>query len=131
MLAGSGAARGHATSTACTKGNSKPAFRSVPPRDQKSITLSTQALVAVCRSPETTHSACNCCEDIYGEFKLGNVYEYSLEELLYSEHHVQVVKDLIAGRRDKYDLCRKCPQSPTGPSPDGKRIGIVPRQHTM
>jgi radical SAM protein with 4Fe4S-binding SPASM domain len=74
---------------------------------------------------------CNCCEDMTGTFKLGNVYEHSVEELWYSDHHVQVVKDLIGGRRDKYDLCRKCPQSPTGPPPDGKRIGIMPRRHII
>ncbi len=73
----------------------------------------------------------NCCEDTSGAFNLGNVYDNLLAKLWYSKHHIQVVQDLIAGRREKYGLCRKCPQSPTGPSPDGKRIGILPRRHAM
>jgi radical SAM protein with 4Fe4S-binding SPASM domain len=74
---------------------------------------------------------CNCCEDMHGEFKLGNVYQYSLEELWYSEDHVQVVKDLIVGRREKYNLCRNCPLPPTGPAPDGKKINIIPRRQVV
>ena len=71
----------------------------------------------------------HCCEDTYGAFKLGNVYDYSLEELWYSEHHVQIVTDLIAGHRGTYTLCRKCPLSPTGPAPEGKRIDISLRRY--
>jgi radical SAM protein with 4Fe4S-binding SPASM domain len=71
----------------------------------------------------------NCCEDTYGAFGLGNVYENSLEELWFSERHVQVVEDLIAGRREKYELCRNCPLAPTGPALDGRRIEMVPRRH--
>jgi 2-deoxy-scyllo-inosamine dehydrogenase (SAM-dependent)/8-amino-3,8-dideoxy-alpha-D-manno-octulosonate transaminase len=73
---------------------------------------------------------CNCCEDIQGDFKLGNVYQASLEELWYSERHVKIVEDLIAGRRENYELCRNCPLSPTGPAPKGKRIAFAPRRST-
>ncbi len=72
---------------------------------------------------------CNCCEDTYGAFKLGNVYNSSLNELWFSERHVQVVEDLIAGRREVYSLCRQCPQSPTGPTRGGRRIEIAPRHY--
>jgi radical SAM protein with 4Fe4S-binding SPASM domain len=72
---------------------------------------------------------CNCCEDTTAEYKLGNVYEYSLEELWYSERHVQVVEDLISGRREKYYLCRNCPLPPTGPAPDSGNIKIARRHY--
>ncbi len=72
---------------------------------------------------------CNCCEDTYGAFKLGNVYQDSLEDLWLSGRHVQVVEDLIAGRREKYHLCRNCPLPPTGPVPPGRRIEITPRRY--
>ncbi len=67
---------------------------------------------------------CHCCEDIYGAFKLGNVYERSLEELWFSQRHVEIIQTLLAGRREHYDLCRKCPMSPTGPAPTGTKIHI-------
>ncbi|MBI3801342.1 MAG: glycosyltransferase [Deltaproteobacteria bacterium] len=73
---------------------------------------------------------CHCCEDIYGVFQLGNVYHSTLEDLWFSERHTQIVEDLIAGRREKYALCRNCPQLPTGPAPDGKKIDIQPRRYT-
>jgi radical SAM protein with 4Fe4S-binding SPASM domain len=72
---------------------------------------------------------CNCCEDTAGTFKLGNVYEHSLDELWYSEHHVQVLKDLIAGRRKDYSLCRNCPLPPTGPAPNHGKIEIASRSY--
>lgn len=72
-------------------------------------------------------TVCNCCEDTRGAFGLGNAFESSLEELWFSEHHVRVAQDLVAGHRHKYELCRKCPQFPTGPAPDGKRIDMKPR----
>jgi len=71
---------------------------------------------------------CNCCEDTTGAFKLGNVYQYSLEELWYSEHHVEAVRDLIVGRREKYNLCRNCPLPPTGSAPRGTKIDIALRR---
>ncbi len=73
----------------------------------------------------------NCCEDTHGAFRLGNVYQHSLEQLWFSDRHVQVVNSLIAGRREEYDLCRNCPLAPTGLPPDGRKIAIVPRRYTV
>ena len=72
---------------------------------------------------------CNCCEDTQGAFRLGNVYQRSLEELWFSEEHAATVHDLIRGEREKYHLCRTCPLSPTGAAPDGKKIDIAPRRY--
>jgi radical SAM protein with 4Fe4S-binding SPASM domain len=72
---------------------------------------------------------CHCCEDTAGLFKLGNVYENSVEELWFSEHHQQIIADLLAGARDKYHLCRNCPMSPTGPALNGKKIDISRRRY--
>ncbi len=74
---------------------------------------------------------CNCCEDVHADFKLGNVYQNSLEELWLSDHHVKVVKDLLAGNREKYTLCSNCPQSPTGLALKGKSIKIASRKHRV
>jgi radical SAM protein with 4Fe4S-binding SPASM domain len=69
-----------------------------------------------------------CCEDTRGEFRLGNVYEATLEELWHSERHIKLVRDLITGHREAFGLCRGCPLSPTGPPRDGVQIGIKPRR---
>jgi len=66
----------------------------------------------------------NCCEDTFGSFKLGNAYENSLEELWFSDRHVEIVKDLVAGAREKYSLCLNCPLPPTGRATSGKKIEI-------
>jgi sulfatase maturation enzyme AslB (radical SAM superfamily) len=66
----------------------------------------------------------NCCEDTFGAFELGSAYEQSLEELWFSERHVEIVKGLVAGAREKYSLCLKCPLPPTGRAPNGKKIEI-------
>jgi radical SAM protein with 4Fe4S-binding SPASM domain len=71
----------------------------------------------------------NCCEDTQGAFGLGNVHRSSLAALWHSPRHVAIVTDLLAGRRDRYALCRQCPLSPTGPAPEGRRIAIAPRRH--
>ena len=71
----------------------------------------------------------NCCEDVYGAFKLGNAYQYSLEELWFSDHHFEIVEDLVAGRRENYSLCRNCPLPPTAPAPDHGKIDIAPRKY--
>lgn len=73
----------------------------------------------------------NCCEDIHGDFELGNVYESTLEELWFSEHHLQIVENLIAGRREHYKLCRNCPAAPSGPAPVGRKIKLVPRLYSI
>lgn len=62
---------------------------------------------------------CNCCEDLHGDFRLGNVHQGSIEALWYSERHVGIVEDLVQGRRERYSLCRNCPMPPTG-RPTGK-----------
>ncbi len=72
---------------------------------------------------------CLCCEDTYGAFDLGNAWQSSLEELWFSARHVQVVEDLLEGRREKYELCRHCPLAPSGPPSDGAKIGIAPRHY--
>jgi radical SAM protein with 4Fe4S-binding SPASM domain len=71
----------------------------------------------------------NCCEDTRGAFGLGNVHRSSLEELWHSPRHVAIVTDLVAGRRDRYALCRQCPLPPTGPAPGGRRIAVRPRRY--
>lgn len=71
----------------------------------------------------------NCCEDTYGAFELGSIYRNTLEELWFSDRHVQVVRDIEAGLRGRYALCRGCPLPPSGPAPSGERIAIVPRRY--
>jgi radical SAM protein with 4Fe4S-binding SPASM domain len=73
---------------------------------------------------------CNCCEDMHGLFGLGNVYRSSLREVWYSERHVRIVTDLIAGRRERYALCRNCPLPPSAPAADNGKIAIAPRRYT-
>jgi radical SAM protein with 4Fe4S-binding SPASM domain len=72
---------------------------------------------------------CNCCEDLHGDFKLGNVYQRSLEDLWFSGRHMKIVADLIAGHREKYSLCRNCPLSPTSPASD-KMIDFRARHYS-
>jgi radical SAM protein with 4Fe4S-binding SPASM domain len=74
---------------------------------------------------------CHCCEDTSGAFKLGNVYEHSLEELWFSERHAEIIESLVAGRREKYNLCRNCPMPPTGPASTGTEIDIAPRRYDV
>ena len=74
-------------------------------------------------------SMANSCEDTYGAFNLGNVHQSAMEELWFSEVHTQLIQDLITGHREKYALCLQCPLSPTGPTPDGRRINISLRQY--
>jgi hypothetical protein len=69
----------------------------------------------------------HCCEDTYGAFNLGNVYQSSIGDLWFSEVHAKTIHDLIAGRREKYALCRQFPLSPTSPSLDGQKIEISRR----
>ncbi len=74
---------------------------------------------------------CNCCDDTTGAFDLGNAFETTLQELWYSDRHTRIVKDLIAGHRKKYALCRVCPQFPSGPAPSGERVDMRPRRATV
>jgi 2-deoxy-scyllo-inosamine dehydrogenase (SAM-dependent)/8-amino-3,8-dideoxy-alpha-D-manno-octulosonate transaminase len=70
---------------------------------------------------------CHCCEDIHGSFQLGNVYRSSLKELWFSEHHQKIIVNLIEGARDKYQMCRACPMSPTAPAPTARKMGVSRR----
>jgi 2-deoxy-scyllo-inosamine dehydrogenase (SAM-dependent)/8-amino-3,8-dideoxy-alpha-D-manno-octulosonate transaminase len=72
----------------------------------------------------------NCCEDVHGAFHLGNVHESTVEELWFGARHTHVLRELVAGERARFDLCRRCPLSPTAPSPAGLRIAMTPRSRT-
>lgn len=72
---------------------------------------------------------CHCCEDTHGVFGLGDVQSSTLEELWYSERHVRIVEDLVAGRRSDHALCRNCPLPPTGPAANGERIDFALRRY--
>lgn len=53
-----------------------------------------------------------CCDDLLHDFDLGNAFEKSLEELWWSEKHVEIVKALsVPSGRLKYPYCRTCPYS--------------------
>ena len=69
-----------------------------------------------------------CCEDTFGAFELGNVYDRSLDELWFSERHIEIIENLIAGRREHDDLCRNRPMPPTAPAANGAKIDIAPRR---
>ncbi|HEX7025494.1 MAG TPA: radical SAM/SPASM domain-containing protein [Gemmatimonadales bacterium] len=71
---------------------------------------------------------CLCCEDTAAAFELGNVFRQPLGEIWYSDRHVAIVEDLVAGRRGRYALCRSCPMSPTGRPPGGERVTFAPRK---
>jgi len=52
-----------------------------------------------------------CCEDIIGEFDLGNIFDSTLEELWFSDKHQEIVKKLSQpGGRKKYPYCSICPR---------------------
>src|SRR6476620_2829998 len=70
---------------------------------------------------------CLCCEDLHAEFGLGSVYESSLAELWYSDRHVRIIRDLLAGRRASYRLCARCPLAPTGPALGPEKIELSHR----
>ena len=72
---------------------------------------------------------CLCCEDITGAFGLGNVYTGSLADIWFSDRHTRIARDLVAGQRARYDLCRGCPMPPTGPPAAGIRVSFAPRRH--
>lgn len=51
-----------------------------------------------------------CCDDLTHAWNLGNAFEKSLEELWWSERHIEILKTLsVAGGRLKYPYCRICP----------------------
>lgn len=53
-----------------------------------------------------------CCEDMTDMFDLGNAFEQSIEEIWYSDRHVQILRDLEQGKRGKYPACKDCPMPP-------------------
>jgi 2-deoxy-scyllo-inosamine dehydrogenase (SAM-dependent)/8-amino-3,8-dideoxy-alpha-D-manno-octulosonate transaminase len=73
---------------------------------------------------------CNCCEDTYGAFKLGNVFQSSIGDLWFSENHIRIVQDLISGYRHRHQLCRQCPLPPTARLPNGEKVEFYPRKHS-
>ena len=72
---------------------------------------------------------CLCCEDTTGAFGLGNVHTQSLADIWFSERHTRIMRDLMAGERARYDLCRGCPMPPTGPPAPGLRVSFAPRRY--
>jgi hypothetical protein len=72
---------------------------------------------------------CNCCEDLHAQFGLGSVYETSLADLWFSERHVEIARDLLAGERTRYALCATCPLTPTAPVPGGGPVGMRRRNY--
>jgi radical SAM protein with 4Fe4S-binding SPASM domain len=73
----------------------------------------------------------NCCEDIHGSFNSGNVHKNSIEELWFSDEHQKIVKNLLAGNRQKYALCKRCPLPPSTIPADGKPISYAPRKNLI
>jgi radical SAM protein with 4Fe4S-binding SPASM domain len=52
-----------------------------------------------------------CCDDMIGNFDLGNVKDQTIHELWYGKKHQKIVKDLLrAGGRKKYAYCSNCPR---------------------
>lgn len=74
---------------------------------------------------------CNCCEDTYGAFKLGNVFQHSLEELWFSNQHLYIIENLDAGRRWAYPLCQNCPLPPSSLVPNSNKIEFLPRRYSL
>lgn len=63
-----------------------------------------------------------CCEDIGGNWKLGNIREKTLQYLWFSDRHQDIVRTLSRKNgRANYPYCRCCPRS-TGENP--KPTGI-------
>jgi sulfatase maturation enzyme AslB (radical SAM superfamily) len=52
-----------------------------------------------------------CCDDVVGNFALGNVKRQTLHELWFGARHQQIVNDLlVAGGRRKHAYCATCPR---------------------
>ena len=110
--------------------------RALVPTDRRMAVPDLKYVNAPCHRPlirmliQHDGEMCHCCEDTYGAFKLGNVYQHTLKQLWFSAHHVQTVRSLIAGQRQNYPLCRNCPLPPTGSAEHGKKIEIMPRRYS-
>lgn len=51
-----------------------------------------------------------CCEDIAGEWNLGNVADHSLEELWFGKKHMQMIEALGKPGGRTYSYCQSCPR---------------------
>lgn len=52
-----------------------------------------------------------CCQDIIGEFGLGNIHETNLKDLWFGEKHQKMLRELEEpGGRKKYPYCLICPK---------------------
>src|SRR5439155_24528703 len=77
--------------------------RALVPSDSRMAAPDLRYLNAPCHRPlirmliQHDGEVCLCCEDTFGAFQLGNVYERSLDELWFSENHVEIIENLIAG----------------------------------
>jgi MoaA/NifB/PqqE/SkfB family radical SAM enzyme len=50
-----------------------------------------------------------CCQDDYGAFSLGNVFDVGIDHVLFSQRRKEIVSTLAEpGGRRKFDLCSKC-----------------------
>jgi len=50
-----------------------------------------------------------CCQDDMCTFNLGNVFEQSIEEIWWSDKHIEIIDNVRKpGGRKKYELCSKC-----------------------
>jgi len=111
--------------------------RALVPPDERMNGLDLTYANAPCHRPlirmiiQYDGTVAHCCEDTFGSFNLGNVYEHSLRELWFSDRHAEICEDLVTGHREKYGLCRSCPLPPTGRARSGKKIEIDFRDRTM
>lgn len=52
-----------------------------------------------------------CCDDMIGNFHLGNIRDQSIEELWFSDRHQELLLGLQeAGERSRHPYCRSCPR---------------------
>jgi radical SAM protein with 4Fe4S-binding SPASM domain len=50
-----------------------------------------------------------CCQDDMCTFNLGNAFEQSIEEIWWSDKHIEIIDNVRKpGGRKKYELCSKC-----------------------
>jgi radical SAM protein with 4Fe4S-binding SPASM domain len=50
-----------------------------------------------------------CCEDDMCELSLGNAFIEKIEDIWWSDRHIEIAYDLrIPGNRKKYPLCKSC-----------------------
>ena len=53
-----------------------------------------------------------CCEDMYGELSKLNIFQTSIRDVWYGARHAKIVKTLLMGDRQEFDLCAKCTMGP-------------------